>query len=347
MTRVALVTTTIHVPTAWAQAWAQALPAAAWYIVGDRKSDDGALRHLAASLGEAHYYPYGDNRLARYRCEPCIGPDSVSRRNLGLLEALRAGADVLVCLDDDNWPLDDWAAGVATFAAEGPVYGRQGYSADGWFNMGCFANEPHVQRGLPRHLFTEDGTRLGGETAGRLGVQQCLVLGDPDISAVERMVNAPQVTQYRRDQFALCDPKTTWTAINSQATLWRRETAALAFMLAGAQRYDDIWAGYIAQHVLSATDYVVGLGQPYVRQDRNTDHDLLTDLNAELHGMRYTERFCAALKAIPLDPSTSIGANLRQVALGLNLRDARTPGWTAQMSNFLHAWIGDVTEVLG
>jgi len=41
----------------------------------------------------------------KYKCSELLGWNTITRRNIALLEALRWGADVIITVDDDNIPL--------------------------------------------------------------------------------------------------------------------------------------------------------------------------------------------------------------------------------------------------
>jgi hypothetical protein len=137
------------------------------------------------------------------------------------------------------------------------------------------------------------------------------------------------------------NPKTAWSPINSQNTAYSRELAPLMLLPPGIGRYDDIFGSYIAQRVLQETDYHVAFGQPFVRQERH-EHDLLADLEAEMWGMRHTERFVSDLKTVyPLASDTILGK--------LRILVAHMAYWEylpRQARDFMVAWVQDVERVL-
>lgn len=351
MTAVALATTTIHQPVECFQAWRAALPDALLVVAGDRRSDDEMLRGLLTRVGgESVYLGIDDPATARYVSHRALGENTIARRNLAVLEALRLGAEIVICIDDDNWPASwDYAQHLSRFLA--PVWEPPIRTVSGWWHAGVYAEAPYITRGYPVSRWAEreavNGVAVDTREPRRyLGVIQSLVFDDPDCAAADRLVRAPKVGCYSTaiSDSTILDPADTWTPINSQATLWRRETAPLAFMLHGAGRYDDIWAGYLAQRVMAATGYLVSVGRPYVQQRRNP-HDVLADLDAERFGMEHTEAFCALLKEITLDSAASVLDNLATLKHGLS-RFGFDSGWDVPMARTLGAWLEDVGAVL-
>jgi hypothetical protein len=174
----------------------------------------------------------------------------------------------------------------------------------------------------------------------RVGVVNGLIYGDPDIDAVERIVNEPVVSAYRHQARAgvAIDPRFTWSPINSQNTAWRAELAPLMLLPPGVGRYDDIWGSYIAQAVLAATDYKVVFGKPYVTQWRN-EHDVVHDLELEVFGMRHTDRFVELVREAPVRAGASIVSNLAAVVD--HLIDSELP----MPDRFLRSWVEHWAEV--
>jgi hypothetical protein len=134
----------------------------------------------------------------------------------------------------------------------------------------------------------------------RIGVAAGLWLGDPDIDAATRIVNAPQVLQLSDTvRSGLAVAPGCFTPFNSQNTAFRADLAALMMVWVDVGRYDDIWAAYAAERVMMDTGDWVHFGPPLVWQERNA-HDLIKDLKDELYGMEHTDRFVEDLLAMDL-----------------------------------------------
>ena len=347
MTDTALITTTIYVPQVLRQ-YRAADPDVLMIIAGDLKTPHAEVRALCRELGNAVYLDPQEQERLGYACSDVIAWRSIQRRNIALLEAIRAGADVVLSIDDDNAPRHP--SGEPDYfdllrqAFSGPV-GNAVTTAEGWFNVGDAAEAPYYYRGIPFSLRSgvglawdyEDKRVRPGER--RVGVVNGLIYGDPDINAIDRYISGePRVDKYHLLDAVYVNPRTTWTPINSQNTAYVRELAPLAFVLPGVGRYDDIWASFMALRVMEATDYHVLFGEPSVVQERNP-HNWLVDLDKELYGMKHTEAFCAGLKAVVVDPAKSVLDNLAAVAQGACLLPP-------QARHFMSAYLDDVARIL-
>lgn len=341
MTNIALITTTIHVPEVLRRY--REIGSDVEIIVAGDVTTDAGCEALCREV-DACYLSYVEQARLYPVLSDLIGPRSIQRRNIAILEAIRNGADIILTIDTDNWPdmPDYFAQLVARFAQhDGPM-------ADGdWWNPGGLAGQPYYYRGLP---YSQRGTgSWGGSTVTALaatdvpqvGIVNSLVLGDPDINATERLERHPVVAWYGRPakQGVLVDPQRTFAPFNSQATAYLRELAPLAAVIPGVGRYDDIFGSYIAQAVLRATDYGVLYGAPFVRQVRH-EHNLYSDLRSELWGMEHTEAFAETLREIV--PGTgSVLDELDDIAAVLSM-DGR---WS-HLGQFCQAWLDAVDEVL-
>ena len=81
----------------------------------------------------------------------------------------------------------------------------------------------------------------------------------------------------------------THTVFNSQNTAVIRELIPAWFMMPGVGRHDDIYASLIVQRVARERGYHVHFGPPFTYQQRN-EHNLVTDLRAEIDGWRTCRR---------------------------------------------------------
>ncbi len=306
-------------------------------IAGDLKSPHDALRALCVELGNARYLSPEDQDALGYEVGRLAGWRCVQRRNIAILEAMRAGADIIYTMDDDIGPEDfGFFAGVRA-ALSGETAGVP--LLGDWANPGKCAGETYVARGYPWQMrpfpALVDRPRMV-----RVGVFHCLHLGDPDADAIENMVNAPQVYGYTlpADLPILINPANTFAPLNTGATAYARAVAPLLNVIPGVGRYDDIWAGYIAERILGEMGLWVGYGAPFTRHRRNA-HDLMRDLDAETFGMRHTLAFCEALRGMSVSGDNPVEA-LADVAEGLRGVDP-----FANVVLFLDAWVEDVARV--
>lgn len=341
MSDIALVTTTIGTGDIL-RAYRADDPNVRMIVAGDLRTPHDEVRALCGELRNALYLSPDDQDALGYATGPFVGWRSIQRRNLAILEAMREGADVIYTMDDDIGPeeVGDFWRGVER--AVGDVAGFPVTST--WFDPGQYADDRYTARGFPwqkRH--DDDETLVTWQPLTHpVGVFHCLHLGDPDTDAVDNMVNAPVVFSY--DPWLmkggiLINPATTFAPLNSGATAYRRELAPLLFVVPGVGRYDDIWAGYIAQRVMGAQGWWLGYGVPFTRHTRNP-HNLMTDLKGEMFGMEHTLAFCERLREIDVTPTGNALEGLQDVAEGLR-GDSR---WQAVV-DFLDVWVEDVAKV--
>lgn len=324
---ICLVTTTINVPHVLRR-YRELGPGVPFIIAGDRKSPHEEIRALADEIGDCRYLTLEEQSEAHPVLSTVIGTDCIMRRNIAILEAAKLRPDVIVTVDDDNEPIGDYFAEVRT-AFEQPFNGSLASGA--WFNIGELAEDAYRYRGYPYSVPPRaEFARMNG-SAARIGVVNGLIHGDPDINATQRIELGPVVRGYdtRATKGIAVNPRTTWTPINSQNTAWRAELAPLMLLPPGIGRYDDIWGSYIAQRVMEATDYHVLFGRPFVRQERNVQ-DVYRNLEDEIYGMRYTDRFVRCLKSVPVDRRASVLDNLAVVCEALGEFD---------LLRFCKAWL--------
>lgn len=335
MTSISLITTTIHVPEVLRR-YREIGPGVQIIVAGDVTTDP-ACPELCEDIGARYIGPLEQEKLYPSLSD-AIGWRSIQRRNIALLEAIRSGADIVVSVDDDNEPIDTmYFETIARLLCERMrVLVTGGHS--GWFNPGVLGEPQYTYRGFP---YSQRGTpSYHADLANpRVGIVNGLVLGDPDINATERIERPPVVAGYMTDYSTAINPRTTWAPINSQNTAYVRELAPLAAVIPGIGRYDDVLASYLAQRVMETTDYHVAYGPPFVRQERN-EHNLISDLKAELWGMEHTESFCATLKAIPVEDGAPIMDTLSTIA------DALLTTPYAKIGAFYLHWLDAVAEVL-
>ncbi len=285
-------------------------------VIGDRKTPPETAA-FCSQLGH-DFYPteYLDIEAQREYLEPRFPElwrhlrfDSIQRRNVGILRAWEQGADTIITIDDDNWIMNqDFVSlhGRAGRTIELPTVA----STSQWFNVCSYledaSGQPFYHRGYPQEMRWKEREAFTAVTAKKVkvAVNAGFWLDDPDIDALTRMHRMLQVRGWTANapgSFAL-EPGT-WSPFNSQNTGIQRDVIPAYFLSPYIGRYDDIWASYFIDRIAEHLGEVVAFGDPWVRQKRNP-HDYWKDLDNERVGMRQTDRFCEALRAIPLSGNT-------------------------------------------
>lgn len=294
--KLALCTTTINVPHVLKLYRAYDADVM-FFITGDRKTNDEDVVAMLEVVGNHVYYGYDWQAKLGYACHPLIGENSIQRRNIAFLEALKWGADAIVSIDDDNIPMSP------TYFSDmlDGLHHDSGIQAGtkGFFDVGRLLqpNAPH--RGIPRNL-SGNAIQLFSENDLAVGVNAGICLGDPDIDATTRIAVTPEIHQVSELlRSGVTVHHHTWTVFNSQNTAIKREFVPAWGMIPFVGRMDDIYASMICQRVMRERDRCVHFGQPFVWQQRN-DHNLVKDLRGEIDGYENVARLTDVLDHIQL-----------------------------------------------
>lgn len=304
--RIALVTTTIHVPHVL-RLYRRCDPDVRFFIAADRRSPTEKYDSFCNEIGNATWFLGGATE--NWKCSELIGWNTIQRRNIATLEALRWGADIICFADDDNAPVDPYYFHAYKAAlSEMTQTGWQNRHWSGllaspeapWFDIGQFLNPPSSHRGFP-HQHVRSQQRLSHVVDAKIGACAGIVLGNPDIAAMTRVVQAPHVLNVSPllNAGIAVDPRHTWTVFNSQNSAVLREFVPAFFMLPGIGRFDDIFASLIVQRVMRETGHHVLFGQPYVYQERHV-HDMQKDIDDEMFGTRHILEFADWLDSLDL-----------------------------------------------
>lgn len=342
--KTALIITTINVPHVLSLYRAHD-PDVRFFVAMDKKTPPEAF-DFCNRIDNCHMCEHDH----LYKCSKLIGWNTIARRNIALLEALKWGAELIVSIDDDNIPLNPYY-----FEAFAIHWRRNLYSVfegqlfdgikigPGWFDPGslCFPadGKPVVQRGFPQQLKT--WAKFAPVTGAKIGIAQGMILGDPDTSAVDRISQRPEVHQVSELLRAgiVTDPRETYAPLNSQNIAFVRELAPCFLMVPAFGRYDDIYAGLVAQRVMREFGWHVHFGQPFVWQQRNP-HDLLKDLAAEQWGAEHILDFTAWLDGFSsFDKCSGVTGFMRVLFTNL-------PSWMPKLQELGLAWCDDCDGVM-
>jgi hypothetical protein len=337
--KIALCTTTIHVPHAL-KLLRKCSSGVKFFIALDKNTKFKDVDWPGMSDANASYLT-PDWQEQHWKCSNAIGWNTIARRNIAFLEALKWGADIIYSWDDDNIPM-----GSAHFSYIEHIIGWKftGIQIKGlheaWFDPGKLLIPATRHRGFPHHK-SDKGCKVEPVTDAKIGVAAGLVIGDPDIDATTRMEHHPDIGQVHLlgQTGVVVDPHT-WTVFNSQNTAVIRELIPAWFMMPHVGRHDDIYASLIVQRVARERDLHVHFGPPFTYQQRN-EHNLIHDLRAEIDGMENVTRLAELLDAILL-PGKSV------------LDDTRIIYRALEHCTFLpdeaiyaaHAWLDDVESIL-
>lgn len=330
--KIACCTTTINIP--WVlQLYKACDDTVKFFVAIDEKTSAESIDFLE-SFGAA-IISYGtDWKTGKY-----LPWNSLSRRNLAFLEALKWGADIVVSIDDDNIPTaTDYFWQHETIIGE-PFSGLCGSSFSGWFDPGQLLL-PHVKhRGIPHGAHSHAYTPI---VKAKVGVSAGLVLGNSDVDATTRLerpegINTLDVARLA-DAGVVVNLSATQTVFNTQNTAVIRDLVPAWFLMPEVGRMDDIYASLIVKRVARDRGWYIHFGYPLVYQERN-EHDLLGDLDQEIDGYKRLNRIANILAGTEL-AGKSVVEDVRV------LYGALVKQFPSHLLNAAMAYLDDCEQVL-
>lgn len=329
--RHALVVTSIFPPNAVMEELAAGARAAGWdfVIAGDGKSP------ADYRLDGARFLSLDDQLESGFALAGRAPVGSYTRKNLGYLAALRAGADIIVETDDDNHPSPGF------WVPRRRVVHCARVVRNGWVNAYRYFTDDFIYpRGLPLAVARDGVPAAAGQVDAVCPVQQGLADQDPDVDAVYRMLY-PLPLSFRPRGPVRLDPGA-WCPFNSQNTTFFRDAFPLMFLPAKCSfRMTDIWRSFVAQRVLHALGFGVLFHQATVWQERNA-HDIHKDFLDELPGYTHNAAIREALLGVDLKSDMSMRNMMEHCYQAL-----MENGWIGrEEESLLGAWFDDL-EVIG
>jgi hypothetical protein len=260
---------------------------------------------------------------------------SYTRKNIGYLSAMRAGAKVIVETDDDNHPRKEFWTPRRIQVECRPV------ETDGWVNAyRYFSNDFIYPRGLPLCHARDEAPAAGDSQLLECPIQQGLADSDPDVDAVYRML-FPLPFDFLVNDGPVLLRGGSWCPFNSQNTTVFESAFPLLYLPAWCSfRMTDIWRSFVAQRVLQAKGMGVMFHAPTLWQERNV-HDLQRDFMDELPGYSNNARMRKELNGVSLRWDESIPMMMER-CYGVLIKH----GWIGpEEERLLQAWFTDLESI--
>jgi len=313
-------------------------------IVGDKKSPDKESFKICGDLKskgfDVEYFDIEKQEkwLEKFpKLKEIIPYNSDNRRNIGYLMALEKGCEILISIDDDNFPLDE-----KDFIGFHSIVGTRQQlpvikTDSNWFNI-CDLMEKNPDcriyaRGYPYNKRWQDSKILRGKKEVKIMLNAGLWLQDPDVDAITRISRDVKTVEFTGGQIAL--DIGTWSPINTQNTALHIDLLpAYYFVLMGEKldnlvidRYGDIWSGFFVKKVMDSLGYYASVGNPIANHIRNK-HNLFKDLKQELGCIMQTDLLAEFLEKISLkgENASEVYADLADKFLDYVNADARFSG---------------------
>jgi len=262
-----------------------------------------------------------------------------TRRNIAYLCALEDGCEILLCIDDDNFPTEDDFIG-GHLRTGSPVKEPVLSEPTGFHNvcehLSFLPNRQIYPRGFPFHLrgTLNAASAVEPPAGGILGVTAGLWLREPDVDATTWLNGRVISTAYTGPDLVVL-AQDTWTPINTQNTSIPRALIPaflcipMGFDVPGGkiQRYGDIWGGYFLQAVMQGLPYLVGFGRPLVDHRRNP-HNYVDDLRHEFWGLILTDWLLQLLRQEFHPTSSSIPDRVIELSVFIETTAmVKAPAW--------------------
>lgn len=282
-----IVTTTIFTPS---KALREFEKLSDWklIIVGDKKTPHELYRnntnwiYLDPEYQDAHYKTLSE----------LLGWNTIQRRNIGYIEALKMGATIIASIDDDNIPYEGW--GTNLMIDEERHYDCYNPTDETLkvFDPLSPTDYNHLwHRGYPINKVHLKNNITKSSVSINADIQADFWNGDPDIDAIARMVYKPNVS-FSDSPFPFTS--SVLSPFNSQNTFFSRKALKNYFLFPFVGRLDDIWGSF---YCLAKGNKVV-YNKATVYQDRN-EHNILTDFSKEIVGYMNNDTLISKLYEDP------------------------------------------------
>lgn len=323
-----LVVTSINPPNTALRALAAGCIEQGWdfVIAGDSKSP------VDFTLDGCRFLSLKDQREMGFMLGEMCPEKSYTRKNLGYLAAMLAGANVIIETDDDNHPRHGFWDARTIHVECRPV------ETAGWVNAyRYFADDFIYPRGFPLCHARDEIPPCGEPRLLECPIQQGLADSDPDVDAVYRML-FPLPFDFRVNEGPVLLHGGSWCPFNSQNTTFFREVFPLLYLPARCSfRMTDIWRSFVAQRVLHSMGTGVMFHSPTVWQERNV-HDLQRDFMDELPGYTHNSAMREALVGLQFETTHSVRVMMERCYEVL-IRN----GWIGpEEEALLNAWFTDL-----
>ncbi|MBE9127555.1 MULTISPECIES: hypothetical protein [unclassified Coleofasciculus] len=319
-----------------------------FYVVGDLSTPDGCREQVEkyTKQGLPWYYLNPDQQNEFLKPFPKLAAEipwqTDNRRNVGFLMAYRDHCDVIIAIDDDNYPQKDWQflGGHSTVGQEVSLLTAVGYN--GWFNSCSMmdvqcpslgSGETVYARGFPYQRRYTACSQIDTEiSTGIVAVNAGLWSGDPDVDAATRLVTRCVAKEKFTTDYLLAP--NTLMPINTQNTgIIREAIPAYYYVKMGhpvggmkLDRFGDIFSGFFVQKCVQSVGHRIKVGSPVV-EHRRSPHNLYKDLWHELAGMVVLDDMLSLLEE-PLPPTKSYEEAALTLAGKLRV-------WTHKQNGFL------------
>lgn len=304
-----------------------------FWVIGDQSSPD------AFDLPGCRFVSLADQLESAFEFAKSCPTRHYSRKNIGYLLAIKAGAEVIIDTDDDNLPFDSF------WEVRKPFIKAPYVGDPGWCNVyRYFTNGMIWPRGLPLEFIKQNPAAVESlpETEVFCPIHQGLANSNPDVDAIFRLAfDLP--FDFDNPDLQIILGGQAWCPFNSQNTRWLKEAFPLLYLPSYCSfRMTDIWRSFVAKRICAANDWGIAFHGATVWQERN-EHDLMKDFRDEIPGYVNNAHIAHVLDNLSLSSGNgSIPTNL--ISCYSTLIDH---GFIeVNELNLLRSWLNDITPFL-
>lgn len=228
---------------------------------------------------------------------PKVAPPVITReKNIGYLQAIKSGAELIIDTDDDNLPFD-------SFWNERKPSTKAPYVGDsGWCNVYRYFTDKIIwPRGLPLEFIKQNPIDIDKLTISEIfcPIHQGLANSNPDVDAIFRLAfDLP--FDFQNPNLQIIIGGSAWCPFNSQNTRWFKEAFPLLYLPSYCSfRMTDIWRSFVAKRICEENNWGIVFHGATVWQERN-EHNLIKDFEDELPGYFSNSRIASELEKIKL-----------------------------------------------
>ncbi len=227
-------------------------------LVGDKKTPNYSDENI-------NFIPYSIQD-SKYEISKHLPVNSYCRKNIGYIDAIHSGAEVIYESDDDNIPYHFWK--FDNFETSKVLNCSESFA-----NIYSYlSNEKIWARGFPLEYINKPTNYKVEDRKSSIGVWQTLIDHDPDVDAIYRLTINKAVNFDVKESFAV--ETGVYAPFNSQSTFWRKDCFLyMYFPSTVSWRFSDILRSYITQRLLWQDRLRLGFSKSIVFQDRfRTDY---------------------------------------------------------------------------
>lgn len=336
-------------------------------VVGDKKTPRKAKEVVNEVDEESQYkasylsVEWQKEWLKKYpKLDDMIPYNSDNRRNIGYLVAAERDSDIIISIDDDNFPSkQDYIEHHLVVGTKESLPTAK--SKNDWYNI-CRLLETKPEkreiypRGFPYSRRWEDTEKLY-ESTGKIVMNAGLWLNDPDVDAITRLNE--QIKSVGGPENPIMLDRGTFCPINTQNTSFLPEILPAYYFIRmdteirgrKLDRYGDIWSGLFAKKCIDHMNDRISFGPPMTDHQRN-EHDLLKDLEMELQGMILTNKIVPILERISLSGSSysetylDLGQKILDESKKNEDFDDDEIEYISNVFNSMRAWVNICDDIL-